>query len=126
MTNANSTLQVTDSRDAGFNLNLIRTLFSDPLRDRDNAVVVSNHDDIVAGISAGDLLLIDFTDSTLDNGLYIITLDDGWIGYRFFECKPSLYMRDSESSYLVTPAMLDSIKVVGKVKDIYRSVNKGE
>jgi len=126
MTNVNSTLQVNSSSNASFNLDLIRSLFSDPLRDRDNAVVVSNHDDIVAGISAGDLLLIDFTDSTLDNGLYIITLDDGWIGYRFFERKPSLYMRDSEESYLVTPSMLNSIKVVGKVKDIYRSVNKYE
>lgn len=126
MTNVNSTLQVNSSSNAGFNLDLIRALFSDPLRDRDNAVVVSNRADIVAGISSGDLLLIDFTDTTLDNGLYVITLDDGWIGYRFFERKPSLYMRDGENSYLVTPAMLNSIKVVGKVKDIYRSVNKGE
>lgn len=126
MTKLDSTLQATDSRDTGFNIKLIRALFSDPLRERDNAVVVSNRADIVAGISPGDLLLIDFTDNTLNEGLYIVTLDDGWIGYRFFERKPSLYMRDNKSSYLVTPAMLESIKVVGKVKDIYRSVNKGE
>lgn len=114
-----------ENNNSGFNLRLGNVLFSDPQRDRDNAVVVANHEDIVANISAGDLLLVDFTDTQLIEGLYIISLDDDWIGYRFFHRMPTLHMRDGIGNYPVTPDMLESIKVVGKVKDIYRSVNKG-
>ena len=108
---------------ACFNLRLGNVLFSDPQRDRDNAVVVANHHDITAGIEANDLLRVDFTVNQIsrDGGLYIITLDDGWIGYRFFQYMPTLHMRDGKDNYLVTPEMLKSIKVIGKVKDIYRS-----
>lgn len=115
-----------ESNNSGLNLRLGALLFSDPQRERDNAIVVSNHSDTVAGINAGDLLLVDFTNTQLSDGLYIITLDDGWIGYRFFQRKPSLHMRDGEGDYLVTPGMLDKIKVVGKVKDIYRSIDKDQ
>lgn len=113
-----------ENNNIGFNLRLGNVLFSDPQRDRDNAVVMANHEDIVANISAGDLLLVDFTDTQLIEGLYIITLDDDWIGYRLFHRMPTLHMRDGIGNYPVTPDILESIKVVGKVKDIYRSVNK--
>ena len=109
----------------GFNLRLGNALFSDPQRDRDNSVVIANHADTVVGVSAGDLLLVDFTDTQLIEGLYIITLDDDWIGYRFFHRMPTLHMRDGIGDYPVSPDMLESIKVVGKIKDIYRTVNKG-
>lgn len=113
-----------ENNQSGFKLSLGKSLFSDPCQERDNAIVVANHHDIVAGINAGDLLLVDFTDTKLYEGLYIITLDDDWIGYRFFHRMPTLHMRDGIGNYPVTPDMLKSIKVVGKVKDIYRSSNK--
>jgi hypothetical protein len=109
--------------DNNFNLNLGRTLFSDPQRDKQNAVVVSNHQDIVAGIEVNDLVKVDFTVNQIDrDGLYVITLDDGWIGYRRFQFMPKLRVVDSHDSYSVTPEILAKIKVVGLVKDIYRSV----
>lgn len=107
-----------------FNLGLIGMLFSDPQRDRANAIVVSNHEDITANIKALDLLRIDFTDTKLSEGLYVITLDDGWVGFRYFFRMPTLHMRDSTDCYPVTLAMLNNIKVIGKVKDIYRSSHK--
>ena len=112
-----------ESNQTGFNLRLSKRLFSDPRRERDNAIVVANHEDITAGIKPNDLLRVDFTDTKLGEGLYIITLDDDWIGYRFFHRMPTLHMRDNISNYPVTPDMLKSIKVVGKVIDIYRSSN---
>lgn len=110
-----------ENNHSGFNLSLGQRLFSDPRRERDNAIVVANHEDIVAGIKPNDLLRVDFTNTTLNEGLYIITLDDDWIGYRFFQRMPTLHMRDNISNYPVTPEMLKSIKVVGKVIDIYQS-----
>lgn len=114
---------------SGFNLRLSAMLFSDPLRERDNAVVVANHQDITAGIEANDLVRIDFTANQIDrDGLYVITLDDDWIGFRrfvFSPIEPRLRVMDSHDSYAVTQEMLDKIKIVGRVKDIYRSVNKG-
>lgn len=104
-----------------FNLNLGRVLFSDPQCDRSNAVVVANHPDEPAGIEAGDLVRIDFTENKIFEGLYVITLDDGWIGYRFFQRMPSLHVREYDGMHAVTPKMIERIKVVGKVKDIYRS-----
>lgn len=106
----------------GFNLRLGAALFSDPQRDRSNAVVVANIPDEVAKIKAGDLVRIDFTTNQLaDDGLYIITLDDGWIGYRFFQRMPSWHIREDTGIYPVTASMQKSIKVVGRVKGIYRS-----
>ena len=107
-----------------FNLKLSQVLFSDPLRERDNAIVVANTSDLTANIQPGDLIQIDFTATEITDGLYIITLDDGWIGYRFFQHMPHLHMRDSIGSHPVTLTMLNSIKVVGKVKDIFRSGNR--
>ncbi|PPC82615.1 MAG: hypothetical protein CTY38_06060 [Methylotenera sp.] len=106
-----------------FNLSLGALLFSNPQRDRDNAIVVANHQDITAGIEANDLLRIDFTVNTIEGegGLYVITQDDEWIGYRFFQCMPNLHMRDNTGCHPVTEDILKSIKVVGRVKDIYRS-----
>lgn len=104
-----------------FKLHLGRQLFSDPRRDRDNAIVVANHPDTTAGIEAGDLLRIDFTQNTIGEGLYVITLDDDWIGYRFFQRRPNLHMRDDTGTYPVTPKIMQRIKVVGKIKDIYRN-----
>lgn len=107
-----------------FNLKLGHVLFSDPQRERDNAIVVANTSDLTANIQPGDLIQIDFTATEITDGLYIITLDDGWIGYRFFQRMPTLHMRDSEGSHPLTLSMLKSIKVVGKVKDIFRSGNR--
>lgn len=107
--------------DAEYNLNLGRMLFSDPLRDRDNAVVVANHKDWVAEIEAGDLVRIDFTANEIIEGLYVVTIDDDFICYRFFQRRPKLHMRDDTGSYPVDAKMLARIKVVGRVKDIYRS-----
>lgn len=106
--------------DCSFNLTLGRHLFSDPQRDRSNAIVVANHKDWTAGIEAGDLLRIDFTDHTIGEGLYVITCDDDWIGFRFFHRGPELHMKDDLGSSPVTPTIMQSIKVVGRVKDIYR------
>lgn len=110
---------------SGFNLSLGALLFSDPQRDRDNAIVVANHEDITAGIKANDLLRIDFTANKIDrDGLYVITLDDGWIGYRRFHfspIEPRLRIIGSHHDEAVTPDMLTKIKVVGQVKDIYQS-----
>lgn len=108
----------------GFNLRLCSALFSDPMRDRNNAIVVADTSDISANIQPGDLLQVDFTATDLTEGLYIITLDDGWIGYRFFQRMPDLRMRDETGCHPISLKMLQSIKVVGKVIDIYRSGNK--
>jgi hypothetical protein len=108
-----------------FNLRLGSALFSDPLRERNNAIVLANTSDATANIQHGDLLQVDFTSTDLTEGLYIITIDDGWIGYRFFQRMPDLRMRDETGCHPISLKMLQSIKVVGKVKDIYRSGNKG-
>lgn len=105
----------------GFNLSLGRALFSDPSRSKDNAVLQANASDIVANIKAGDLVRIDFTETHIRDGLYIITLDDNWIGYRRFQRMPDLRISDGDSMIPVTPEILRSIKVVGEVKEIYRS-----
>ena len=107
-----------------FNLKLGHVLFSDPQRERYNAIVVANTSDLTVNIQPGDLIQIDFTATEITDGLYIITLDDGWIGYRFFQRLPTLHMNDSEGSHPITLSMLNSIKVVGKVKDIFRSGNR--
>lgn len=105
-----------------FNLNLGADLFSDPQRDRTNAIVAANHADITADIQAGDLIRIDFTANLIDrDGLYVITLDDEWIGYRRFKLTPSLHLIDGLQSCLVNSEMINSIKVIGRVVDIYRS-----
>ncbi len=104
-----------------FNLSLGAALFSDPQRERNNAIVVANTSDITANIKPGDLLRVDFTSTDLTEGLYIITLDDGWIGYGFFQRMPDLRMRDETGSHPISLKTLSSIKVVGKVKDIYRT-----
>jgi hypothetical protein len=105
-----------------FNLSLGRALFSDPPRSRENAVLQANACDIVAGINAGDLVRIDFTETKLNEGLYVITLDDNWIGYRRFQRMPDLRMTGETEAIPVTPEILRSIKVVGKVKEIYRNI----
>jgi len=105
-----------------FNIRLGRELFSDPQRDKSNCVVVANHEDITAGINAGDLVRIDFTENKIgSDGLYVITLDDGWAGYRFFDRRPNLVIVDPEKLIPVTHEVMCSIKVIGKVKDIYQS-----
>ncbi len=107
-----------------FNLKLGRILFSDPQRERSNSIVVANSSDITANIKPGDLLKVDFTETDLSEGLYIITLDDGWIGYRFFQRMPDLRMLDEAGNHPISLKTLSGIKVVGKVKDIYRSGNR--
>lgn len=104
----------------GFDLSLGRALFSDPSRSKENAVLQANASDIVADIKAGDLVRIDFTDTQIREGLYVITLDDNWIGYKRFQRMPDLRVFDGKNMIPVTPEMLKSIKVVGKVKEIYR------
>lgn len=116
-----SNLSTQKATPSGFNLALGRMLFSDPLSKPDNAVVVANHKDFVAGIEAGDLVRLDFTSTEITEGLYVITLDDDWIGYRFFQRRPNLHMRDDTGTYPVTPKIMQRIKVVGKVKDVYRN-----
>ena len=114
-----TSLVQSEMNSSGFNLRLGALLFSNPKRDRDNAIVVANHQDITAGIEANDLLRIDFTVNKIEGegGLYVITQDDEWIGYRFFQRMPNLHMRDSTGCHPVTEDILKSIKVVGKVKD---------
>ncbi len=112
------------SRNEGFNVALGRALFTDPQKDRHSAVVESNVTDLEAGIRVRDLIRIDFTASQLGDGLYIITLDDNWIGYRRFQRMPSLTMVHSGKTIPVTPDIFGSIKVVGKVLDIYRSTGE--
>lgn len=118
-------LATNETSSSSFNLKLGKLLFSDPQRERDNSIVVANTSDISANIKPGDLLRIDFTATDLTEGLYIITLDDGWIGYRFFQRMPELRMLDETGCHPISLKMLESIKVVGKVQDIYRSGNKG-
>ncbi|MDR5171581.1 hypothetical protein IHQ56_07115 [Methylobacillus flagellatus] len=121
MAGADSTLSSSVHEYSSFNIKLGRALFSDPQRDRHRAIVVANHQDIVAGIEALDLVRVDFTANKIDrDGLYIITLDDNWIGYRRFQYAPELKIIDDNTSYLVTDEMMKSIKVVGRVLDIYR------
>lgn len=128
MATANSTLTAQSnhkSAENGFNLHLGHLLFSDPQRDRSGAVVVANHQDITAGIEANDLIRVDFTVNKIGgDGLYIITDKDEWIGYRYFQRAPDLQMSDGTQSATVTADMLQTIKVVGKVKDIYRSTER--
>lgn len=112
---------IAQDADRSFNLTLGRLMFSDPQRDRSNAIVVANHKDWTAEIEPGDLLRIDFTERTIEEGLYVVTLDDDWIGFRFFHRSPELHMKDDVGSYPITPAIMQSIEVVGRVKDIYRS-----
>ena len=95
-----------ENHDGKFSLRLGNKLFSDPMRERNNAIVVANTSDATANIQPGDLLQVDFTATELIEGLYIITLDDGWIGYRFFQRMPTLYMKDNEGNSPVTLAML--------------------
>lgn len=106
-----------------FNLSLGRALFSDPPRSRENAVLQANASDIVAGINAGDLVRIDFTQTVIHEGLYVVTLDDNWIGYRRFQRMPDLRILDGEKTIPVTPEILKEMKIVGMVKEIYRSVH---
>lgn len=118
-----TSLVQSEMNSSGFDLRLGALLFSNPQRDRDNAIVVAQHHDLTAGIEANDLLRIDFTVNKIEGegGLYVITQDDEWIGYRFFQRMPNLHMRDSTGCHPVTEDVLKSIKVVGRVKDIYRS-----
>lgn len=53
------------------NLNLGCGIFSDPQRERSDAIVVANTSDITANIKPGDLIRIDFTSTDLNEGLYI-------------------------------------------------------
>lgn len=121
-------LTTPETTKSGFNLSLVNKLFSDPQRDRHNAVVMANHQDITAGIEACDLVRVDFTKNQIDrDGLYIITLDDGGAMYRRFQfmpLEPRLRIIDSHGSSAVTPEILATIKVIGLVKGIYRSANK--
>ena len=118
-----NSLATLDASSSEFNLQLVRKLFSDPMRDRSNAIVVAQHHDVTAGIEVNDLLRVDFTVNKIEGegGLYVITQDDEWIGYRFFQRMPNLHMRDSTGCHRVTAEHLESIKVVGRVRDIYRS-----
>lgn len=54
MAGADSTLSQSGNEYSNFNIKLGRLLFSDPQRDRQRAIVVANHQDIVAGIEALD------------------------------------------------------------------------
>ncbi|WP_334106834.1 hypothetical protein [Methylobacillus sp.] len=60
MAGADSTLSQSGNEYSNFNIKLGRLLFSDPQRDRQRAIVVANHQDIVAGIEALDLVRVDF------------------------------------------------------------------
>jgi hypothetical protein len=107
-----------------FNLKL-SGLFSDPQASRSNAIVVSNGACQDEGIEVGSLVKIDFTiNSIKHDGLYVITLDDEWIGYRRFQFMPDLKVITGDVITTVTPNIMRSIKVVGLVKDIYRSTQQ--
>jgi len=107
-----------------FNLRL-SALFSDPQASRSDAIVVSNGSCPDEGIEVGWLVKIDFTiNSIKHDGLYVITLDDEWIGYRRFQFMPDLKVITGDVITTVTPNIMRSIKVVGLVKDIYRSTQQ--
>lgn len=109
--------------DNRYNLKLGRTLFSDPQRDKRNAIVVSNISDPEHEIKAGGLIKIDFTVNEIKfDGLYVITLNDGWIGYRRFQFMPDLKIVSEYHNEDITSELLKTIKVVGLIKEIYRSV----
>lgn len=111
--------------DNTFNINLGRVLFSDPQATRENAIVVSNGSARDEGVNVGDLVKIDFTRNTIDrDGLYVITLDDNYICYRRFQYAPELKVLEHDGTVKVTPEMLQRTKVVGLVKEIYRSTLK--
>lgn len=117
-------LEVTPLSDDGYryNLKLGRVLFSDPQRDKCNAIVVSNSSESEHGIEAGGLIKIDFTINEIKfDGLYVITLNDGWIGYRRFQFMPYLKVVSEYGNEDVTSEILKTIKVVGLVKAIYKA-----
>ncbi|MCB5184014.1 hypothetical protein LG201_02205 [Methylobacillus gramineus] len=107
------------------NIKLGRALFSNPQRDKHSAVMTSNVQDVFAGIKVQDLVRVDFTVNKIyGDGLYVITLDDNWIGYRRFQYSPKLKIVSDGTSYLVTDELMKSIKIVGLVLDIYRSTRE--
>lgn len=104
-----------------FNLNL-SSLFSSLPSERNCAIVMTNTSSPDEGINAGNLLEIDFTKNTIEHdGLYVITLDDEWIGFRRFQFMPDLRIVSGSEVSRVTPEIMRSIKVVGLVKRVYRS-----
>lgn len=116
-----STETVNTQQIEGFNLKLSR-LFSDPQANKHSAIVVSNGAYPEEGIEGGELLKIDFTVNSINHdGLYVITLDNKWIGYRRFQFMPDLRLITGDVITKVTPEIRQSIKVVGLVKDVYRS-----
>ena len=105
-----------------FNLHLGRSLFSDPINTRNGAVVMLNHPEPDLGMNAGELVLIDFTVNEIhSDGLYVITLDDDWIGFRRFQLMPNLNTIDRDGAHVVPASMKAAMKVVGLVTNIYRS-----
>jgi hypothetical protein len=108
----------------GFNLKLA-DLFSDPQADRASAIVVSNGSCPEEGIVAGGLVKIDFTINSINyDGLYVITLNDEWIGFRRFQFMPDLRCITAGLEAAITPEIMQTIKVVGLVKDIYQSTKQ--
>lgn len=106
------------------NLRLGNALLAIPSQDHRDAIVQVKSSCPVAEVNAMDLIRIDFGINQIRyDGLYLITLDDNWIGFRRFQFTPTLQMRDSVSSYPVTPEIMKSIKVIGLVKDVYQSSN---
>ena len=104
-----------------FNLKL-SSLFSSPPSERNCAIVVTNSSSPDEGINAGNLLEIDFTKNTIEHdGLYVITIDDEWIGYRRFQLMPDLRIVSGGEASSVPSGMMKSLKVVGLVKRVYRS-----
>lgn len=98
-----------------------RALFSPPSTDRNNAIVSSKGSMPSEGIAAGDLLRIDFTATTIDrDGLYVVTMDDEWIGYKRFQCTPGGLFNITDG-VPVSPDLLEGARVIGLVKEIFHS-----
>lgn len=104
----------------GINLVLGRQLVAAPPSEQHNALVQSRAASADTGINSGDLLLMDFSEQEIREGIYLVTLDDQWIGYRRFKRIPDLHVQERDIYRKVTPHMLRKIKVVGKVKAIYQ------
>jgi hypothetical protein len=81
-------------------------------------------------INASDLVCVDFTCTRLkDNALYVVILDGGsptqWIGIRrFTNTENGWFMSDDSSGsapYPVAGPALSNLKVVGRVKDVFKA-----
>ena len=108
----------------GYNLALGRQLIQAPSTDPTRAIVHVDgycHD---TGVSPGDLCCVDFTDTALGDGLFIITVDDQWIGFKRFQrtADGRLQVIERGAATDVASQSTESFKVIGRVLAVYHRV----